>query len=145
MAQPARRPHLHAGPRARSQADLPPAGLRPPLPRQHGREGAEAEPAETPAPHPTREVRSAALCPGTPFAPGSRLFTHACSPLLHDQDGGGGGPSGAREPGRPGGRGSSQSNGRWRAGLLDGLLPAPAPGSPRGACIASCKGYKLVM
>lgn len=48
----------------------------------------------------------------------------------------GGGPSGARELGRPGGRGSSQSNGRWRAGLLDGLLPAPAPGSPRGACIA---------
>lgn len=25
-----------------------------------------------------------------PPAPGSRLFTHACSPLLHDQDGGGG-------------------------------------------------------
>lgn len=57
------------------------------------------------------------------------LFTHACRPLLLDQDGGRGrAQSGAREPGRPGGRGSSQSNGRRRrAGLLDGLLPAPAP------------------
>jgi hypothetical protein len=137
---------------ARSQAGLPPARLPPPLPRQHGREGAEAAPAgpsrASRSSPPTREVRSAARRPGArrPLPARAYLLTRAARSSTTKMAAGGG-PSGAREPGRPGGRGSSQSNGRWRAGLLDGLLPAPAPapapGAPRGVCIASSPGLEM--
>lgn len=69
-ARAAPSPARRAGPRARSLAGRPPACPPgwlppPPLPKQHGREGAEAAPAETRAPHPTR----ARGTPAPPLSP----------------------------------------------------------------------------
>lgn len=141
---------LAGRPPARPPARLPPQPP-PPLPRLHGREGAEAAPAETPAPpHPTREVCSAALRPGPPSAPGSRLFTHACSPLLHDQDGGGGRAqrrAGAgqawRERLEPIQRAVARRAARWPAARWPAARPRPRITS--GGVYRSSGASKLVM
>jgi hypothetical protein len=99
-----------------------PGGHHPPAQRRAGRTGF----APPPPPRGTRTP------PRPDFPRPGCLLTRAARGLL-DQDGGGGGPGGARESGRPGGRGSSQSNRRGapQASMAASRRPCAPPSPPR--------------
>lgn len=144
MARLARRPHLQAGPRARKAA-RPPAY---PVPAAASQDGAAARgqrqrrPSLPPAPHPTREVRSAALRPGPPSAPGSRYLLTRAARSSTTKMAAGGGPTAARGS-RAGLAGEARANptgGGGAPGCSMASRPPPPPGSPSGGGVVPGTG-----
>lgn len=133
---------------------LPSSPARPPgsrrrrrrFPGSSGREGAEAAPAGRRLPLLTPRARGKPAPPLSAPGPAVRsrlaLFTHACRPLLHDQDGGGGRGPAARGS-RAGLAGEARANptGGGAPGGSMACCPPPPPGSPsRWGAVAAGRG-----